>query len=155
MTKKIIFLTSIFIVAAPYLVFAARNVATNIPFWAPNGIISCSGPPFTTDAEGNSVPNDKACTDFCDIIDTTKNIIYLIMTIALFVVTPVLFAWGGIMIMTAGANPSNIESGKKILTGTLIGAVIVLLAFLIIKSIVALFGVGLPGITFPLDCHVP
>ncbi|MBI4087695.1 MAG: hypothetical protein HY434_02590 [Candidatus Liptonbacteria bacterium] len=150
--RKVIFSILLLLVAAPYLVFAdtAHRAQSIFPlgFWGfpDSGLLSCHGDPAT---------NPNACKSFCDFIDTGVNIIYFVMTIALFALTPILFAWGGILILTAGANPGNIETGKKILRGTLIGMVIVLLAFVVIKSIVTFLGVDLPGITSALNCQVP
>ena len=76
------------------------------------------------------------------------------MTIALFAVAPILFLWGGLVILTAGANPGNIETGKSILKGTVIGVVIILLAFVLIRTLVTVLGVDLPGFTSALNCQV-
>ncbi len=148
-SKKIIFTIIAVSIAVPYLALAA----TSIPYWPSSAdpLISCSGDPV---ALGSSI---RKCTSFCDIIDTSKSIIYFVMTLALFAFAPILFAWGGIMIMTSGANPGNIETGKKILKGTVIGVVIVLLAYTIIYTLVSplLLNVQLPGFNTSLNCSVP
>lgn len=150
--KKVVFLILVVSVAMPYVSFAdtAHRAQSIFPlgFWGfpDSGLLSCHGDPAT---------NPNACKNFCDFIDTGVNIIYFVMTIALFAATPILLAWGGILILTAGANPGNIETGKKVLKGTLIGVVIILLAFVVIKSIVTFLGVNLAGINSALNCHVP
>ena len=75
------------------------------------------------------------CTNLCDLIGTVINVIYLLMSIALFVIAPILMVWGGVTIMFAGANPGSLETGKKILTGTVIGIAIVLCSYLLIYTV--------------------
>lgn len=114
------------------------------------GLISCSGPLFTLKA--NCVPsasnnycrqdNPNACKGTGDLIHTFIHFVYFGMTIALFLLAPLFFAWGGLMILIAGDSPEKMSSGKKILTGTVIGVVIVLCAYLIVKLFVSALGIS-------------
>lgn len=153
--KKVLYIIAVALVAAPYLALAAA--APGIPFWAPNGLISCTGSlnPGELGTNGQPLSTKTSCLSLCDLIDTSLNVIYFFMTLALFVFVPILFAWGGFMILTAGAKPDQLGTGKKILTSTLVGALIILGAFLIIKTIVTTLGVDLPGFTSALQCSVP
>ena len=90
----------------------------------------------------------------CDLVHTFVHIVYFGVTIAVFLVAPVLFAWGGIMIMLAGGNPGKLGEGKKILTGTIIGIVITVGALLIVRAFVAAIGVT-NSISFSLNCDIP
>ncbi len=112
-------------------------------FWGP--LVSCTG------TGGNGFP---ACKSLCDIIQTLENILAFAESIALFIAAPVLFAWGGIVILTAGGNPGKLETGKKIFTGTLIGVLITLGAYLIIATFINVFGVGnlIQGFTTSFNC---
>jgi hypothetical protein len=56
------------------------------------------------------------------------------MSIAIFIIAPICIIVGGIMILMGGANPGMLESGKKALTGTIIGLVIVLCSYLIVNT---------------------
>lgn len=117
------------LLAIPLISFAAIN-APNLPYWGP--FLSCHG----------------AGCGFDDMIQTFLNIVYFGITISLYFAAPVLAAWGGVMILISGANPSGRDKGKKILTGTVIGVVIVLSAFLILKTFISLLGLtGIGGFT--------
>jgi len=124
------------LLAAPVL-----TLAQSIPYWGEGGLVSCKG---------------LECTSLCDLLHTFVNIVYFAVTLALFVFTPILFAYGGIMFMVSGGNPSKRDSAKRILTGTLIGLLIVLFAFLIVKEFVHFFelGVLIPGFdSNKFDCR--
>lgn len=109
-------------------------------FWAPSGLVSCTGagPVGGTD--------QRNCRNLNDLIQTFLNVIAFGMTLALFVAAPILLAWGGLMILISGGSPDKIGSGKKILTGTVVGIVIVLASYLIVKLFVGALGiVGIGG----------
>ncbi len=109
-------------------------------WWGP--IVSCTG---------NYIPNSpqipvngsqpKPCTSLDDLVQTLLNALSLLMSIALFIIAPILVAVGGIMLMMGGANPEMLGRGKSILTGTVIGAVIILSSYLIISTVLTAFGV--------------
>lgn len=86
-------------------------------YWAPNGLLACSG---------------SDCT-FDNLIQTVINFIYFGITLVIFVFSPVLFAFGGITMMISAGNPANFDKGKKILTGTAVGLIITVAAYLIVK----------------------
>lgn len=68
--------------------------------------------------------NPLATQDFRVFIE---NIINVIFTVALPLAVVMLIV-GGILIVTAAGNQSQIENGKKLITFTLIGVVIILAA---------------------------
>jgi len=108
-------------------------------FWAPKGLVSCGG-------AGNGGTDNKPCQDVNDLIQTALNVIAFGMTLALFVAAPILIAWGGLMILISGGSPDKIGSGKKILTGTVIGIVIILCSYLAIYTLVSILGItGIGG----------
>ena len=155
--KKILLFIAVPLVIAPYFALAA-NVATGIPYWPGVGgapqLISCTG--FLggeKDAGGKPLSAKTPCVSLCDLIDTVLNVIYFAMTLAIFVFAPMLFAWGGFMVLTAGAKPDQVGMAKKVLTGTLIGVLIVLGSFLIIYTVAHELGVGLAGFTKALNCQ--
>jgi hypothetical protein len=104
-------------------------------YWGP--IVSCSGEYSVTgssaSASSGSLP---PCKNLCDLINTTINAIYLAMSVALFILAPILFVVGGIMIMISGANPEMLSRGKKTLIDTLIGLIIVLCSYLIVNTVI-------------------
>ncbi|MDO8504791.1 MAG: hypothetical protein Q7S36_02965 [Candidatus Liptonbacteria bacterium] len=106
---------------------SATSVLT--PYWGP--IVSCVGaiqdpanPPL--DAKGNAL---LQCTSFCDMVDTSQNILKMGLTFALYLLAPILFVWGGVLILTAGGSPEKMSSARKLLLSTAVGIVIVLAAF--------------------------
>ena len=137
------------------LIASAQVQAPSLPYWAPNGLVSCTGNLYNYDAQGNATPNPNACTNLCNLVQTAVNVIYFIMTVALFIIAPVLVMIGAIMIIFAGANPGMLENGKKTLTSTVIGIVIVLAAYLIVSAflyamtITGVGGFGGPSCTPP------
>jgi hypothetical protein len=133
-------------VAVPMVSFAAANGSWTAPnlfgnppgFWGP--IVWCTGnylanPQYV----GNTHP--ATCNNLCDLIETVINVVYLLMSIAIFVIAPILVVWGGIMIMFAGANPGTLETGKKILLGLVIGIAITLLAYLLINTVLSVLNI--------------
>ncbi len=139
--KKILLSTFCILTLLPALSFAATQINLfPTGFWGP--LVSCSGAVKVFDASGNATDNPNACTSLCDLIDTFLRLIYFGMTVALFILTPVFFAWGGLTILVAGGDPGKLGEGKKILTGTLVGIMIVLGAFLIVSTFVKFLGVA-------------
>ena len=121
----------IFILIAASVPFAAF-ADTPFSFWAPAGLVSCSG---------------LSCTSLCDLIHTAAHVIYFGLTLGVFVFAPIMFAWGGITMMVAGASAEKRGSGKKMLVGTVIGIIIMLAAFLIVKTLITVLGASgaIPG----------
>jgi hypothetical protein len=114
-------------------------------FWGP--LVSCTG--IYVGAPSTNPDNSPAappCTSLCDLIDTAINIIYFGMSLAIFILAPVMIVVGAVMVMLAGANPGMLESGKKTLTATVIGLAIVLCAYLIVNTTITVLGItGIGG----------
>jgi hypothetical protein len=137
MKKSLFIFLAITIVFGNLLPFVA-NAQNNqtVPKLFPDGywgtnppLLPCKG------AEG------EMCKDVCELVALTRNVIYIMMSFVVFILSPILFLWGGILILIAGANPSLLEQGKKVLTGTLIGILIAIAAFLIVKTFINFLGV--------------
>jgi hypothetical protein len=130
-------------VAVPFVASAATAWSTpNIwgtppGFWGP--LISCTGNYI---APGGMNP----CTSLCDLIETAINIIYFGITLALFVIAPVVVVIGAIMIMLGGASPEMLGRGKKAITGAVVGIVIVLCSYLIVSTVISVLNItGIGG----------
>src|SRR3989344_374222 len=76
---------------------------------------------------------EKYCT-LCDGLNAVKRAMNLLIELGL-AVAVVIIAYGGILIMTGGANPGNIDAGRKAITGSVVGVAIALLAWLIVNQI--------------------
>lgn len=109
-------------------------------YWGQGGLISCQGSFLNAPSvNGNTPP--PTCTNLCDLINTFINIVYFLISIAIFIIAPISLVVGGIMIMFAGANPGMLEQGKKVLTGAVIGLAIVLCSYLIVATVLKVLGV--------------
>ena len=73
------------------------------------------------------------CT-LCDIFKMAQKMIDFVIGL-LFLIAPVFIGVGGFMILLGGANPGQIDKGKKIITNVIIGIIIALLAWTIINLI--------------------
>ncbi len=162
----------IFLVLIPVgmaIVPLAASAAVTAPVTAPDiwglppgywgtspALISCTGQyPLTgaasqtTDASGNPY-----CTSLDQLVQTFVNVIYLVMSLALFIIAPILFLVGAIMIMMAGANPDMLTKGKQMLVSVAVGILIVLCSYLIVSVLISIFHItGING--FPTSTPLP
>lgn len=142
MVKKIFLIATLAtivlsVIALP--VVAQAQTAPNIwpaGYWGP--ILSCTG-----DYTGTT--NATPCVNLCNLVQTIINILYFGISIAIFIVAPILFIVGAIMIMLAGASPELLSRGKKTLTGTFIGLILVLSSYLIVSTIVTVLHISNVG----------
>jgi len=133
----------VLLVLAPTAAALAQTYQTPniwpLGWWAPNGLVSCTGNYLSANTTGNAA---GTCQNLCDLIDTAINIVYFAMSAAIFIIAPILFVVGGIILMISGANPEMLTMGKKTLTDTLIGLVIVLCSYLIVNTIITTLHIG-------------
>ncbi len=125
----------------PSAVFAANSgVKSNVflPTILDGPLLICVGAPNGSGAASGAV--SSVCNNLCDLVAQIANIIYYMIGVVIWIVTPILVAVGGIMIMLGGANPEMVGRGKKTITGAVWGIVIVLLAWLIVFVFVHAFG---------------
>ncbi|MBI2033616.1 MAG: hypothetical protein HYT13_00750 [Candidatus Liptonbacteria bacterium] len=104
--------------SSPALVHGQQ--APGFPYWGTNPpLLPCTG----TD-----------CTSICQILVLFQRLIYFGISLVFFAIAPVLFLWGGIMLLVSAGSPEKISRGKKILTGTLFGIGIALGSFIIVNT---------------------
>ncbi|MFA5386497.1 MAG: pilin [Candidatus Paceibacterota bacterium] len=104
------------IISIPVL-FSALYLLLSTPVFAA-GLVPCSG---------------ADCTFNCFMKmfhDILYNLVLLKIVIPLVVVTIV---WGGFMMMFSAGDPKKAETGKKIITSAVVGAVIVFCGWLIVN----------------------
>ena len=93
-------------------------------------IVNCGNNDGGTPAEG--------CT-FKDLFTTAANLVnYLLSGAAVVAVGGVVY--GGYLMVTSAGSSSKIETGKKSVTNSMIGLAIILLAFLMVKSLFSILG---------------
>lgn len=75
----------------------------------------------------------QPCT-LCDIFRMLQIVVNYIWWFLL-VIAPLFIIAGGIMILTAGVKPDQLESGKRIITGTVVGLAIAFLSWMILNMV--------------------
>ena len=87
---------------------------------------------------------DKSTCEFCDLATLVAKVVnFALYAIALPLVV-VLIVWGGLTIMTAGGSPERVKKGRSIVQSAIIGVLIALGAFLIVRTTLSV----LAGSTF-------
>lgn len=104
-------------------------------------VVSSFGPQPTTSGSsaaattGSSatveLPNPIACSDATCLIGQVVR--YILGSIA--VVATLMFVWGGVMMLTSGGNADQVKRAKETLVWAAIGVVVILLSWLIIKTV--------------------
>lgn len=108
---------------------ASSTTASSIPYWGP--LVSCVG------GTSDTFPT---CKDLCDTFATINNIIYFVITLALFAGAPIMLLWGGALMLLAGANEAWYKQGQDMLKNTVIGIAIILVSYILVRSFVSLLG---------------
>ncbi|HVM76812.1 MAG TPA: hypothetical protein VMU07_01535 [Candidatus Paceibacterota bacterium] len=132
----IFFLVVLAVISLPHIGIAANFSTPNLwptGFWGP--LVSCTGN-YLNGGSGTQ------CTSLCDLIDTFINVIYFGISVCLFILAPIMFAAGGIMMMLSGAQPEILSQGKRILTATVLGIAMVLLAYLVVQGFVSFLNIS-------------
>ncbi len=120
--KKIIILGAMLAVAVPLVGFALP-----LPYWGTNPpLLPCTG---------------ADCVSICQMVELGQNVIWLGMSIVVFAIAPILIAWGGILVLTAGGAEERMKTGKKVITSALIGMALALGAFMIVNTFFVLMGI--------------
>lgn len=148
--KKIAIVTLSFaLFSLPLLAFGANQWSwSNLPsVWNPavlqGPLVTCTGGPMSGfDSSGNPIPNTNACQNLCDLILTIVVDIYIAIAFVIWFILPIMFVVGGIMYMLGGANPGMLETAKKTLWGAVIGAIIVLCAYLLIFTFIKFISIS-------------
>lgn len=104
-------------------------------YWGP--LVSCVGSPEST-PEGSI---KRTCTSVCDLLHTFQHFVYFGMTLVIYVFTPIMIIWGGVLILTAGAASENLSKGRSVLKGTVVGVILALGAFVIINTFLWALGI--------------
>jgi len=108
-----------------------------IPTLAQAGLVPCG-----LSVDDPSTPkNETLACGFCDFFKLIDNLFDFVMRMVIVVATLMLVV-GGVYFFFAGANPGALETGKKIITSTIIGLVIIFSAFLIVGTVLSAIGLA-------------
>jgi len=126
--------------AAPHV--ARADIHSNV--WSidilKGPLISCTG----AGAEGGT--DSKNCTNLCDLVSTAANLVYFGIGIVIWIVTPIMFAWSGMLFLISRGSTERTGQARKMITGTVIGLLIVLCAYLIVSIFISVLGGPILGI---------
>jgi len=134
--KKTLLLTAILAFSFLPLLASAATVSYAPPsVWDPTTIkgplVSCTG-----DIAGITGSKLPPCINLCMLIITIVSDIYVGVAFVIWIILPIAFVAGGIMYMLGGANPNLLTTAKSTLKGAVIGAIIVICAYLLIATFV-------------------
>jgi len=88
------------------------------------------------DASGK-VTNPCGFTDFLSLVN--RVITFVLFDLAL-PIAAIMFAWAGFLMVTAGGSTERVGKAKRIFTNVAIGFIIAVIAFLVVRTILALLG---------------
>ena len=138
--KKAALITTVVVLSVLPL-FASAASLPNV--WDPTSIkgplVTCTGSLYQSDGV---TPNPNACQNLCDLVFTVVNDIYVGIAFVIWIILPLMFVVGGIMYMMGGANPNLLTMAKSTLKGAVIGAIIVLCAYLLIATLVQFMNIS-------------
>ncbi len=142
--KKTILATTLGTAAAIFLFLPFFASAASLPnVWDPTSIkgplVTCTGSLYQSDGV---TPNPNACKDLCDLVRTVVTDIYVGIAFVIWIILPLMFVVGGIMYMMGGANPNLLTMARSTLKGAVIGAIIVLCAYLLIATFVQFMNIS-------------
>lgn len=96
-------------------------------------------------AEGGLIQCGFSGQDMCqwdDVLPTINRLITFVLTNIAIPVSVIVIIIGGIRIMISGAQPSEYAAGKKMITGVVWALAITFGAWVIVKTILAMLGIG-------------
>ena len=97
------------------------------------------------DANGNLLPKGKIC-GFSDAIRLIQRVIEYIFILVLPIMA-IMFAYAGYLYLTSGGSKTKRDAAKKAMTNSIIGVVVIMAAWLIVKTIVVAVGVDVQQAT--------
>src|SRR3989338_5367234 len=131
--KILIFIFLLVLIAMPILSFAAEPlVKCGTEVYPPGTPPSPEGKIL----EG-TIKNPCGFTDFLSLVN--RVIKFVLFDLAL-PVAAIMFAWAGFLMVTAGGSTERVTKAKRIFTNVAIGFIIAVIAFLIVRTILAILG---------------
>ena len=119
--KFLIFVFLLVLIAMPLLSFAAEP------------LVKCG---TQVDAEGK-ITNPCGFNEFLGLIN--RVIKFVLFDLAL-PIAAIMFAWAGVLMVTAGGRTEKVGKAKRIFTNVAIGFIIAVIAWLIVRTILTILG---------------
>ncbi|MCP6719538.1 MAG: pilin [Patescibacteria group bacterium] len=94
--------------------------------------------------EGGIVPCTTDC-QFCHVFKLLDNILLFILTCLAPIIAGLMLVIGGFYFLAAGQNPESVATAKKIITATIVGLVIIFIAWVSLNTFMSTIGVATPG----------
>lgn len=144
--KKVIILFLILVFCGMFFdkVYAGQQAKT-LPYWGP--IMSCNTEKLIEGGQWLGAYKDP-CSNFCDLLATLQNVLYLAISLALFAFAPILFVIVGIYYIISRGNVEKTKKAKDIFFNVIKGIVIVLLSFIIVNTLFVILAPKVPGVNF-------
>jgi len=120
--------------ARQYLIAAALLAGIMAPSFA-------LGAGLTSSIVPSDCNNQGGCQNVCDLAILAQNILNAAIVISIFLAA-ILFAYAGLKMVTAPANPGQRNQGKKLFYNVMVGFIIILAAWLIVNTIMSLLLTG-------------
>lgn len=101
--------------------------------------------PVQADCEGPIVPCGTSTTSpcrFCDIFELINNIFGYILTCLAPILAGLMLVIGGFYLLAAGPSPEKVGKAKSVVTATVIGLVIVFIAWVFLNTFLNMIGVA-------------
>jgi len=105
------------------------------------GLVPCGGCAKYDEKTGECLAKEPPCT-FCDFFALIDNIIDFILFKLILPIAALMFIIGGFFMLTASGNPELFGRAKSILTATVIGIVIIFVAFIFIGTFFQYIGLA-------------
>lgn len=134
---------------------AANTAIINNNVWDINilkgPLVTCVG------ATGTNLPEKNTCSSLCDLIGQIAHIIYFMIAVVIWILTPIFVAVAGITFMMSRGNPERASQARKMITGLVIGLAITLCAYIIVYTFVSVFGLSqyIGGFGGAAACSIP
>ena len=117
-----------FVIIGVFL-FVAGSIFLSPLFVQAEGLVHCG------------TRGEPAC-QFCDIFVLFNTIVNSLLTQWMPLITVLLVAVGGFMVMTSRGVPAQLARGKEIITWALIGYGVMLASWIIVNTILSLIGIA-------------
>lgn len=117
------------------------------PYWGGGG-----GDPALLECAQRGSPGTDC--NFCELIALFQRVLYLGLTVLLFVIVPILISIGGFYILVDMGSEERYRRGRQIVKGTVYGLALALVAFLVVNTVIAVLGitVGSGGSWSQINC---